>query len=153
RFAPLYAAGARRAFARQGASARMAHEPSPSPVVPPPLPPRPWGVPVAGAGLALALLVAAISAPQYSSQALWAATAALTVTVIATVLVFRFVARPVENAPPQALATRLPAADAPYFKAAFEALPDPVLVVVGGEPDDVAGRRVSYANAAARVFL
>ncbi len=35
----------------------------------------------------------------------------------------------------------------------FEGLDDPVLVVSGGEPDDIAGRRVIMANAAARDLL
>jgi two-component system phosphate regulon sensor histidine kinase PhoR len=37
-----------------------------------------------------------------------------------------------------------------HFAAVLEALEDPVLVVSGGEPDDIAGRRLIYANAAAR---
>ena len=36
------------------------------------------------------------------------------------------------------------------FAAVLEALEDPVLVVTGDEPDDLAGRRLIYANAAAR---
>lgn len=36
---------------------------------------------------------------------------------------------------------------------AFEALEDPVLIVSGGEPDDIAGRRVVMANLAARDLL
>ena len=35
----------------------------------------------------------------------------------------------------------------------FEALADPVLVVSGGEADDIAGRRIVLANAAARDLL
>ena len=35
----------------------------------------------------------------------------------------------------------------------FEALEDPVLIVSGGEPDDIAGRRVVMANLAARDLL
>lgn len=35
----------------------------------------------------------------------------------------------------------------------FEALDDPVLVVSGGEPDDIAGRRIVMANHAARELL
>lgn len=33
---------------------------------------------------------------------------------------------------------------------AFEALDDPILIIDGGEMDDIAGRRIAYANAAAR---
>jgi len=35
----------------------------------------------------------------------------------------------------------------------FEALDDPVMIVSGGEPDDMAGRRIVLANAAARDLL
>jgi two-component system phosphate regulon sensor histidine kinase PhoR len=37
-----------------------------------------------------------------------------------------------------------------YFAAVLEAFEDPVLLVTGDEPDDLAGRRLIYANAAAR---
>lgn len=43
--------------------------------------------------------------------------------------------------------------EAAAFRAAFEMLPDPALLVVGGEPDDLASRRVTVANAAARELL
>ncbi|HEV2082136.1 MAG TPA: ATP-binding protein [Brevundimonas sp.] len=43
--------------------------------------------------------------------------------------------------------------DASLLDAAFEALTDAVLVVSGGEPDDIAGRRVVLANRAARDLL
>ena len=39
------------------------------------------------------------------------------------------------------------------FRAALEGLPDPVLIVEGGEADDYAQRRVLFANAAARALL
>ena len=45
-----------------------------------------------------------------------------------------------------------PAASDP-FGAVFDALPDPTLIVAGGEPDDLASRRVLFANAAARELL
>jgi two-component system phosphate regulon sensor histidine kinase PhoR len=43
--------------------------------------------------------------------------------------------------------------EAAAFRTAFEVLPDPALLVVGGEPDDFASRRVTVANAAARDLL
>ncbi|MDQ8027305.1 MAG: ATP-binding protein [Brevundimonas sp.] len=52
-----------------------------------------------------------------------------------------------EDVAPQTQAT---AADQRLLENAFEALADPVLVVSGGEADDIAGRRVVLANAAAR---
>jgi two-component system phosphate regulon sensor histidine kinase PhoR len=42
---------------------------------------------------------------------------------------------------------------APDYAALVNALPDPVLVVTGSEPEDVAGRRYIFANPAARELL
>ena len=42
------------------------------------------------------------------------------------------------------------AAASGYFAAVLEAFEDPVLLVTGDEPDDLVGRRLIYANAAAR---
>ena len=42
---------------------------------------------------------------------------------------------------------------APPWLEALEALPDPLLLVEGGEPDDFAARRLVFANAAARDLL
>jgi len=47
----------------------------------------------------------------------------------------------------------LPARTAPEARllwSAFEALDDPIMIIDGGEMDDIAGRRIAYANAAAR---
>ena len=46
-----------------------------------------------------------------------------------------------------------PVTDAALLDSVFEALADPVLVVSGGEADDIAGRRIVLANAAARDLL
>lgn len=46
-----------------------------------------------------------------------------------------------------------PAADPAILESVFETLADPVLVVSGGEADDIADRRVELANAAARDLL
>ncbi|GAA0869510.1 ATP-binding protein [Brevundimonas basaltis] len=43
--------------------------------------------------------------------------------------------------------------DPTLLQSVFEALADPVLVVSGGEPDDIADRRVELANTAARALL
>ncbi len=43
--------------------------------------------------------------------------------------------------------------DPVLLESLFEALADPVLVVSGGEPDDIADRRVELANTAARALL
>ena len=66
------------------------------------------------------------------------------------------------NPPASALPTDQPglaASEAPLeteatlLESLFEALADPVLVVSGGEADDIAGRRIVLANAAARDLL
>ena len=41
----------------------------------------------------------------------------------------------------------------PPFAAVFETFPDPAMIIVGGEADDLASRRVVVANAAARDLL
>ena len=46
-----------------------------------------------------------------------------------------------------------PSAAATPFDLAFERLRDPAMVVTAGEPEDMASRRVSFANAAARDLL
>lgn len=57
-------------------------------------------------------------------------------------------ARAIEAATPD------PAAEiASLQQAALEALPDPLLLVEATEPDDLTGRRITFANAAARDFL
>ncbi|WP_414632970.1 sensor histidine kinase [Brevundimonas sp. UBA7534] len=50
-------------------------------------------------------------------------------------------------------ATAAPVASAELLDRVFEALEDPVLIVSGGEPDDIAGRRIVLANQAARDLL
>lgn len=45
------------------------------------------------------------------------------------------------------------AAAAPLLDNVFEALNDPVLIISGGEADDIAGRRIVMANSAARDLL
>ncbi len=43
--------------------------------------------------------------------------------------------------------------DARLLEAVFEALDDPIMIVSGGEADDIAGRRIVLANSAARDLL
>ncbi len=45
------------------------------------------------------------------------------------------------------------AAAPPPYSEAVEILPDPFMMVQGGDIDDIAGRRITYANAAARSLL
>jgi two-component system phosphate regulon sensor histidine kinase PhoR len=58
--------------------------------------------------------------------------------------------RPVRGAVAQPRAGAVAASAIAHSAAVLDALDDPVLVVSGDEPDDLAGRRLIYANAAAR---
>ena len=61
---------------------------------------------------------------------------------------------PVADAAPAPTPAQAQAAPDPaLMEGVFEGLQDPVLVVSGGEADDIAGRRVELANAAARDLL
>lgn len=78
--------------------------------------------------------------------------------VVAVIVATWMVSRPrgaaaVTPASPATDALAPAAADPGLLDAAFEALTDAVLVVSGGEPDDIAGRRVVLANRAARDLL
>lgn len=102
----------------------------------------------ASAGVAIAVLIGA--AALQPENAVWFLAAAALVGLTAWTL----------NRPPASAAGPGPApeAAAPDLDAAllddlFEALADPVLVVAGGEADDIAGRRIVMANAAARDLL
>ncbi len=59
---------------------------------------------------------------------------------------------PRRRLPEQVEVATPPAADI-GFRAALEGLPDPVLIVEGGEAADFAQRRILFANAEARTFL
>jgi two-component system phosphate regulon sensor histidine kinase PhoR len=79
--------------------------------------------------------------------------------VAAVILATWMVSRPRDTAPtarpalPADMPSPVAASDPGLLDAAFEALSDAVLVVSGGEPDDIAGRRVVLANRAARDLL
>ena len=62
-------------------------------------------------------------------------------------------AAPLIDAPGLAPAEASGAADTALLDNLFEALGEPILVVSGGEADDIAGRRIVLANAAARDLL
>jgi two-component system, OmpR family, phosphate regulon sensor histidine kinase PhoR len=110
----------------------------------------------ASGGLAAAVLlgVAAVN----PDQAPWLVTGAVVVAV-ATWLVSRPGPTPVASSlaapgPVALTGAAVPVVGAPsLLEAAVEALIDPLLVVSGGEPDDIAGRRVVMANRAARDLL
>ena len=105
--------------------------------------------------LAIALIptivVVAISTASGSALASILATAGVTLALSVAVA-----ARPEIGAAPAAPAVA-PAATglggSPGAVEALEALPDPLMLVEGGEPDDFAARRLVFANAAARELL
>lgn len=123
----------------------MPYEVSPSPVAPR-IGSRLWTV-GASAGIAIvALLVAAILQPE---AAVWLFAAAVLIG-LGTWMIHR---RPAAAVEPVGAAETEPPADRLLLDSVFEALADPVLVVSGGEADDIAGRRIVLANTAARDLL
>ena len=127
----------------------MSHEAPPFPVASQ-AGPNPWRA-WAGAGVALAVLIG-LAAYLAEARALLLGGAA--VVALATLVLnrrpggaARKEARAAEAAPVRPTAVPL------LLESVFEALADPVLVVSGGEADDIADRRVALANAAARDLL
>lgn len=123
----------------------MPYELSPSPVVPP-IAAR-WPTVVASAGLPIIILLGlAFVQPSLSG---WLVGTALLVAVAVG-----WVNRQGPQAHPDVMVSEADRdgggeAESLLLDAVFEALSDPVLVVAGGEPDDIAGRRVLLANQAA----
>ena len=124
----------------------MPYEVSSSPVAPP-SGSRLWTV-GASAGIAIVALVgAAILQP---AAAAWLFGAAVLVG-LATWMIHR--PSRVEAGPADTAQITEPPSDRVLLDSVFEALADPVLVVSGGEADDIAGRRIVLANTAARELL
>ncbi|HYC96353.1 sensor histidine kinase [Brevundimonas sp.] len=129
----------------------MPHEYPPSPVAPP-SGSRLWTA-GATAGVAVAVLVGLAALHREIAGPLLAGAALVALTAWAANR------RPGRTPAPGAVETARaadpdqPAADRVLLDGLFEALADPVLVVSGGEADDIAGRRVVLANAAARDLL
>ncbi len=124
----------------------MPYEVSSSPVAPR-TGSRLWTV-GAGAGVAVAVLTgAAVLQP---ANALWFLTAAALVGVITWALNRTPTA---ETRPEPVIETPVADLDTTLLASVFEALAEPVLVVSGGEADDIAGRRIVLANTAARDLL
>ncbi len=124
----------------------MAYEVSSSPVTPH-AGSRLWTV-GAGAGIAIAALAGA--AAFHPESAVWLVGAAVLVG-LSTWALNRTPAAPA--GPEPMLEAPGPDPDVALLDAVFEALAEPVLVVSGGEADDIAGRRIVLANAAARDLL
>jgi two-component system phosphate regulon sensor histidine kinase PhoR len=124
----------------------MPYEAAQSPVAPSAAS-RLWTVGASAGVSAVVLLTLAVF---HQEIAHWLIGAALLVGVFTWAVNRR--PRPTLNAEAAQAAEPLPwpAADQRLLDSAFEALADPVLVVSGGEADDIAGRRVVLANGAAR---
>jgi two-component system phosphate regulon sensor histidine kinase PhoR len=124
----------------------MPYEVSSSPVAPR-SGSRLWTV-GASAGIAItALIGAAILQPLPAG---WLLAAAFLVG-LTTWLIHR--RPPAATSPVDAAQVTPPAPDRVLLDSVIESLADPVLVVSGGEPDDIAGRRIVLANTAARDLL
>ncbi|WEK38886.1 MAG: ATP-binding protein [Candidatus Brevundimonas colombiensis] len=128
----------------------MPYESSPSPVAPMSSS-RLWTV---GASVGIAILILVVLAILHPELASWLLGGAVIVAASAWLLNMpgSADAAPAAADGAAADATTDPAAGE-LLDRVFEALDDPVLVVSGGEPDDIAGRRVVMANSAARDLL
>ncbi len=101
----------------------------------------------AGAGIAIAALLLAAFLQPVSPMWLFGAAA---LVALSTWMIHR---RPRATSEPVGTTETEPPADRLLLDSVFEALADPVLVVSGGEADDIAGRRIVLANTAARELL
>jgi len=124
----------------------MAYEISSSPVAPQ-TGSRLWTV---GAGAGIAILALIATAAFHPENAAWLLASA----VLVGLSTWALNRTPSAAAGPQpVIETSGPDLDAALLEGVFEALADPVLVVSGGEADDIAGRRIVLANTAARDLL
>lgn len=128
----------------------------PDALTPSPLAPRAssrlWTAGASGGVAALVLLGVAAVHPHHAPVLLGGVAA----VALATWLVNRRGAEPLDASQPTVAPAGQGDADpgqTRLLETAFEALDDAVLIVVGGEPDDIAGRRVALANRAARDLL
>ena len=127
----------------------MPYDAAPSPVVPQ-TGSRLWTV-GASAGISVAVLLGlAVMQPQLAVWLLGAAA----VIALATWTIHRRPTVSSDNpSPAQQVVESLDLADPTLLDGVFEGLGDPVMVIAGGEADDIAGRRIILANAAARELL
>lgn len=127
----------------------MPFDETPSPVAPPPSS-RLWtNSATGGVGIVIMLVLASI----HPHNSAWLVGGAALLAVV-TVLGARRPRRVSGEAATVVSGASLSAADdANLLDSVFEALDDPVLVISGGEVDDIAGRRVVLANKAARDLL
>ena len=128
----------------------MPYEVSPSPVAPVSTS-RLWTV---GASIGIAILILLVLAILHPELADWLVGGAVIVAATAWLLNMPGTTEATpEDSDGGAVEASADAVDGDLLDRVFEALDDPVLVVSGGEPDDIAGRRIVMANAAARDLL
>ena len=106
----------------------------------------PWGALVSGGAGVTALGVLGLRDAALAETLWTAAGGVAAITAAAFILGLRRSKPETTNLPAQAERS-------PSFETVLEALPDPVLIIVGGEPDDMVDRRVVFANGAARELL
>jgi len=133
-----------------GFAPAMPYEVSPSPVAPTSTS-RLWTI---GATVAIAVAVMLSLAVLHPPLAPWLIGGAVVVTGSAWLLNTPVRLAEIEPVRLDEAMDAAPAvASADLLDRVFEALEDPVLIVSGGEPDDIAGRRIVIANQAARDLL
>lgn len=110
---------------------------------------RPWRS-WAGAAVAVAVLA---GLAVYLAEARWPLLGGAALVALATWALNRPTPAAARRAAAVEAAPAGPELDPALLESLFEALEDPVLVVSGGEADDIADRRVVIANAAARELL
>jgi len=125
----------------------MSESPPPSPTR---APPRPWRLAAlvgVGAAAPLVLALAGQASPLAAGLA-----AVVTAAVGGALLTLTRQPRP---PPPPPAAAEAPAERpwTPPFRAMLDRLADPILLIQGGEREDLSGRRFLFANAAARALL
>ena len=123
----------------------MSYEPQPSPVAPK-LNSRLWTAGASGGLSILIMLVLAVMKPELAG---WLVMGAMAVG-LATWLVNRepHMSEPVPAAIKDTSVDRPD--EAALLADVFETVTDPIMIVAGGEADDIAGRRIMLANGAAR---
>jgi two-component system phosphate regulon sensor histidine kinase PhoR len=107
-----------------------------------------WIAPLSGAAGVALLLLLAWTDPVHPGRTLLAAFVLTGVTIALTLRADRLL-RQARQAEERDTGTVV-ASQAPSSRAAFDALPDPLMVIEATEPDDIAGRRVILANLASR---
>jgi two-component system phosphate regulon sensor histidine kinase PhoR len=127
----------------------MPYEASPSPVAPQ-SGSRLWTV-GASAGISVAVLLGlAVFQPQL---AVWLIGAAVAIALMTWTVHRQPAPAPADVPYTESQTDSLDVADPTLLDGVFEGLADPVMVIAGGEADDIAGRRIVLANAAARELL